>query len=221
MTAPRWETPNPPGVAGTYGTRVMAWAQRELGITLGAWQARVVKKALRHDKAGDLIHRTVLVSTARQNGKSVIVRAIFGWLLDEGQHLPAFSGWTTILAAAHDAKQARIIYTGIYKDLQSIPRIMARSKGARETRQVRLTEHFGIEVDSITLDTVTGQPGSSRGLSAGAIAYDEVNTQRDWDMWEALSPTLSSKPAVLVRMMIGLRCADCVGDSASHISQSR
>jgi len=164
---------------------------RKLGITLGPWQAYAVDQLLRYDKHGDLIARIALVSTARQNGKSVIVRVVFGWLLDEGRCLPAFANWTTLLAAAHDAKQARIIYRGVLGDLLTIPQLVAETKGRNSP--VRLTEYFGVTVHGLNLDTVTGQPGSARGLSAGAIAWDEMLTQRDWDMWEALSPTQSAQ----------------------------
>ena len=46
----------------------------------------------------------------------------------------------------------------------------------------------GITAGPIEFDTVTGQPGSARGSTAGAIAWDEMLTQRDWDMWSALGP---------------------------------
>ena len=198
---PRWETPDPPGVAGTYGKRVREWTKRELGITFGRWQAHAIDNALRHDRDGNLLARIALLSTGRQNGKSVIVRGLFGWLLDEGRCLPAFSQWTTLLAAAHDAKQARIIYKGVYSDLRSIDRL-------KDT--ARLTEHFGITVQGLTLDTVTGQPGSSRGLSAGAIAWDELLTQRDWEMWEALSPTQSAQRSPIMILTSTAGMADSV-----------
>lgn len=195
---PRWETPDPPRVHGSYGPAIRKWAKAELGITFGRWQTHVIDRAMRHDRAGDLIARIVLLSTARQNGKSVIVRAIFGWFLDEGWKLPAFAAWTTLLAAAHDAKQARITYKGVYGDMMNIPRIASASKGQRTGKPIRLTEHFGITMNGLTLDTVTGQPGSARGLSAGAIAYDEVLTQRDWDMWEALQPTMGAQRSPII-----------------------
>src|SRR5690349_20822228 len=96
---PRWETPDPPGVAGTYGDRAIRWAKREIGIKVGPWQGHVIRKILRHDKAGDLLARTALVSTARQNGKTVTAEVVTGWLMDEGQDLVPFQGWTTILTA--------------------------------------------------------------------------------------------------------------------------
>lgn len=206
---PRWETPDPPGVAGTYGDRVIRWGRRELGIRLGGWQAHAIRRVLRHDRRGDLIHRIALFSTARQNGKSVVVRAFYGWLLDEGRKLDAFAGWTTVLAAAHDAKQARIIYRGVYNDLANIPRLTQgppRAHGETKIRPpVELTQWLGIKAGNLSFDTVTSEPGSARGLSAGSIAWDEMLTQRDWDMWEALYPTQSAQrsPIMLLTSTAG------------------
>jgi hypothetical protein len=212
---PRWETPDPPGVVGSYGPSVRKWAKRERGITFGPWQAYVIDKALRYDKRGDLLARIVLFSTARQNGKSVIVRMFYGWMLDEGRCLPPFKDWTTLLAAAHDAKQARIIYKGVHDDLQAIPRLTV---GERRTDHesghtppiIRLTRNLGITAPGLSLDTVTSEPGSARGLSAGAIAWDEMLTQRDWDMWEALSPTQSAQRSPIMLLTSTAGHADSV-----------
>lgn len=208
---PRWETPKPPGVAGSYGKAVVAWAERELRVTMGPWQTYALKRALEHDRKGDLIHRLVLLSTARQNGKSMIVRAFYGWLFDEGRHIEPFCQWSTLLAAAHDAKQARIIYKGVYDDLAKIPRL---TKGAPRPKDhesgnippiVGITRNIGITAGDLFFDTVTSEPGSARGLSAGAVAWDEMLTQRDWDMWEALSPTQSAQrsPIMLLTSTAG------------------
>ena len=187
--APRWETPLPPGVAGTYGPRVRAWAARELGVILDGWQGYAVDQVMRHDERGDFIARVALLSTARQNGKSVIVRAIVGWMLDEGQDLAPFKGWTTILLAAHDAAQARIPYRYIGQDIEGNKRLKAVS---------RVTRYFGIERGRIELDVASNQPGSVRGRSAGLIPWDEMLTQTDWDMWEALAPTQSAQRSPLM-----------------------
>jgi len=193
---PRWETPDPPGVAGSYGPAAIEWAQRELKLSLDPWQAYVIHQVLRHDRKGNLFHRIALFSTARQNGKTVIVRVIVGWILAEGQRLPAFSGWTEMLAAAHDAPQARIMYKRVLSDIEGNAALRARS---------RTSEWRGIKAGRIEFDTVTGQPGSARGKSAGLIAWDEMLTQRDWDMWEALGPTQSAQqnPIMLLTSTAG------------------
>lgn len=161
------------------------------------WQAYVLDRALRHDKAGDLIHRDALFSTGRQNGKSVIVRSFYGWLLDVGRDIGPFRAWRDIRAAAHDGKQARIIYKAVFQDLNLIPRLTKgppRPVGAKQIQPpVRLSRHLGIETDTIIFDILTSEPGSARGLSIGALAFDEVLTQRDNDMMEAVEPTQSAQ----------------------------
>ena len=193
LIAPRYETPDPSGVMGSYGDRAIAWAKRELGIVAGPWQAYVIRKVLRYDKDGNLIHSTCLFGTGRQNGKSVIVRIIVGWMLDEGQYLPAFAEWTDIRAGAHDAKQARIAYKGVYKDLIKIPRLLEAAKGPRLEKEVRLTTQFGISLGHLDFDTLTSQEDSARGLSIGLLALDEMLTQRDWDMFQAVDSTQSAQ----------------------------
>lgn len=171
----------------------MAWARDELQLIFDPWQEYVAYKAFRRDKRGHFIHRTALFSTARQNGKSVIIRAFYGWLLDVGRTHEPFCHWSEIRAAAHDAKQARIIYKAVYQDLARIPRLTKsppRAHGDSLVRPpIRLSRQIGIETDSLFFDTLTSEPGSARGLSIGALAFDEVLTQRDHRMWEAVKPT--------------------------------
>ena len=197
---PRYETPDPPNVYDTYGPQARAWAEREIELVASPWQSYVIDKILRHDRDGNLCARRALVGCGRQNGKSVIVRIIVGWMLDEGQSLPPFSEWTTILLAAHDAKQARIIYDGVFYDLAGIERLRRASKGGRFERTVKLTELFGIRVGRLTLDIATSEPGSVRGKSAGLIPFDEVLTQRDFRMMDAIRPVLSAQRSPLLLM---------------------
>jgi hypothetical protein len=201
-------------VAGSYGPAVRRWARRELRITFGYWQARAIDKALRHDRKGDLIHRTILWSTARQNGKSVIIRAFYGWLFDEGHKLPAFAPWKMLLAAAHDAKQARLIYDGVYTDLDAIPRLTKGPERKRGDKGVKppiiLTRQLGIRSEALFFDIVTAEPGSIRGKSAGAIAFDEVLTQRDFGMYRALSPAQSAQRNALLLLTSTAGMADSV-----------
>jgi hypothetical protein len=211
---PAWETPDPAGIQGSYGPQVIEWARRELGLTFGPWQAYVIHKMLRYDKAGDLLHRDALFSTGRQNGKSVIVRSFFGWLLDIGRTIGPFREWSEIRSAAHDGIQARIIYKAVYSDLRGIPRLTKgpdRAHGEKLVRPpVRLSRYLGIESDSLSLDTLTSEPGSARGHSIGALAFDEVLTQRDNDMMEAVEPTQSAQRNALLLLTSTAGHADSV-----------
>lgn len=193
LILPALETPDPPNVAGSYGVQVSRWAFRQLGWTMDPWQDYALEKALRYDARGDLIARIALLSTGRQSGKSIIVRAFAGWMLDQGYKLEPFREWTTMLAAAHDAKQARVVYQGVYNDMMSTAKLRA---------SVHATRYFGIRsrAGKVDLDTVTSQPGSARGKSAGAILWDEVLTQPDFDMYEVLSPTQSAQRSPIMLM---------------------
>lgn len=193
LILPALETPEPPGVAGSYGEQIARWATRQLGWTLDEWQAYALQQALRYDSNGDLIARIALISTGRQSGKSIIVRSFADWMLDQGYKLPPFRNWTTMLAAAHDAKQARVVYQGVFNDMSSTPKLRA---------SVHATRYFGIRQRSngLDLDTVTSQPGSARGKSAGAILWDEVLTQTDFDMYEVLAPTQSAQRSPIMLM---------------------
>lgn len=194
LVKPRWETPKPRGVHGTYGAQVREWAIRRLGITPGPWQQYALDQALVYDRNGNLIRRNVLISSARQNGKSVIVRLLYGWVLDEGHRLPAFSSWREMLAAAHDAKQARLLYRNVHGDLASLPDWKGAASGSGpRTKDRKLTEQFGIRNGALVFDIVTGQPAAARGHSAGALAWDEVLTQDDWEGYAALSATQSAQ----------------------------
>jgi hypothetical protein len=193
---PRWETPVPPGVTGSHGPAVIDWSQARLGREFGPWQSYVTRQMLRHDANDDLIARIMLVSTGRQNGKTVIVQGLWGWLLDQGRELPPFAGWTEMLAAAHDAKQARKMYNRVRADIEGSKELLGR---------IKTTQWAGITGGPIEFDTVTGQPGSARGSTAGAIAWDEMLTQHDWEMWEALGPTQSAQrsPIMLLTSTAG------------------
>jgi hypothetical protein len=78
---PRLVTPHVGGQG--YGPSVAAWAQRHLQIELMPWQVTALSLQLQHDDNGDLVFRESLVSTARQQGKSVALRAMIGWWITE------------------------------------------------------------------------------------------------------------------------------------------
>jgi hypothetical protein len=72
------------GLGGlSYGTAVAAWASRHMQIELMPWQITALSGQLQHDQNGDLVFRESLISTARQQGKSVALRALIGWWVTE------------------------------------------------------------------------------------------------------------------------------------------
>ena len=71
----------------SYGGQVVAWAHKHLDVTLYPWQQQVLHDVLQHDDNGDLLHRFSLTSTARQQGKTVLLSALIGWWLTDFRRL--------------------------------------------------------------------------------------------------------------------------------------
>jgi hypothetical protein len=202
MIPPAMESPRSPRAVSSYGPLVADWALRRLRMTLGPWQAYSLGRILECDDSGDLLAREALVSVGRQNGKSVIVRSLVGWMLDEGYKLPAFTDWQFILLAAHDARQARIPYEYIRADLETYADVSGWGHTARRKGKMRAraTLYGGIELNGVKVDVASRQAGSSRGHSPGLICFDEVLTQTDFGMYEVLSPSQSAIRNSLILM---------------------
>ena len=104
---PRLETLVPVD-ALSFGAEVGGWALEHLGMTLMPWQQRVIDRQLMFGDDGDFLHRISLVSTARQNGKTVALTALVGWWLTE---MPKHRGQPqTVLTTAHRLDLAVMLY---------------------------------------------------------------------------------------------------------------
>lgn len=195
LPPPRWETPLPQHAAGSWGPLVSAFALRELGLTLDRWQVRAMTRALAVDAAGRLVHREYLISTARQNGKTALVRALIGWALTTH----AGPAWSLIYGLAHTRAQARIPYAAVMADLAPI----GRRLGHERRGGLALTRYLGIR------SAVAGWPreyhvasrdarDAIRGYSIDLGVFDEVRTQRDEDTYAGLKPTMTARPDPLL-----------------------
>jgi hypothetical protein len=68
---------------GSYGHQVSKVAKELLGVDLMPWQLHALNGQLEHDAEGNLIRRRSLVSVARQNGKTMALKALILWALTE------------------------------------------------------------------------------------------------------------------------------------------
>jgi hypothetical protein len=195
LPAPRWETPLPPTVVGSWGPLVVGFARRELGIELDRWQQRAILRALAVDASGRLVHREYLVSTARQQGKTALVRSLLGWALttDVG---PA---WALLYGIAYNRAQARIPYDAVRADLAPL----ARRLGPEARGGLAVTRYLGIRSAVAGWRReyhVTSREARDalRGYSIDLAIFDEVRTQRDEETYAALKPTVSARPEPLI-----------------------
>lgn len=192
LPAPRWQTPLPPTVVGSWGPDVEAWALRELGIRLDRHQRRALNRALAFDRHGRLVHELYLYSTARQNGKTVTVRSLIGWALTAAR-IPE---WRQILGLAYDRGQAQIPYKAVLEDLAPIKRRYPRGGLA-------LTRYLGIRSDLYGRhrEYHVGSKESRnqiRGTTNDLVPFDEVRTQVNYETWAAVEPTTTARPDPLI-----------------------
>lgn len=192
LPAPRWQTPLPPNVVGSWGPDVEAYALNELGIRFDRAQRRAVNRALAYDADYRLVHSHYLISWARQNGKTVIVRAIVGWALT-ARNIPP---WARILGLAYDRGQARLIYEPVMRDLEPI-------RNRLGGRGLAITRYLGIRSDlyGIHREYHVGSKESRnavRGSSNDLIPFDEIRTQIDYTTWNAVEPTTRARPQPLI-----------------------
>lgn len=215
---PALESPRSNLETGSFGPKVVNWAKRRLHLKLDAWQAYALERMLAHDADRNLLARLALISVARQNGKSVIVRSLVGWLLDEGHKWDTFRKWDFILLAAHDAKQARIPYDYIRRDVLTYSEISGWGHTARRQglNRARATQYTGIELNGVRVDVATSQAGSARGISPGLICFDEVLTQTTFNTYEVLSPAQVAIPNSQMLMTSTAGYADSVVLRAMH-----
>lgn len=195
LLPPRWQTPLPRSVVGSWGPDVEAYARAELGIRLDRWQRRALNRALAYDERGKLVHRQYLVSAGRQNGKTVVFRSLIGWALT-ARDMP---DWQLILGLAHDRTQARVPYTAVLADLAPIKR-------RYPSAGLALTRYLGIRSDMYGRhrEYHTGSREAAnavRSFSVDLGGFDEVRTQRTYDVWAALEPTTRARPDPLIFMI--------------------
>ena len=94
--------------AESYGGLVARWAERHMGMTLMPWQVHALSGQLAHDGDGVLQFRESLVSTARQNGKSVALQALIGWWMTEGAVIR--KGPQSVMSVANKLDRAEAIF---------------------------------------------------------------------------------------------------------------
>lgn len=189
---PRWQTPLPEGVAGSWGPDVDATARKVLGFGLDDWQRRALNRALATREDGTLVHNRYVISAARQNGKSALVRALLAWALTA----PSGPQWSYMLGLAHDRAQARIPYEAVMHDLGPIQQRYGRSA-------LTVTRYLGIRSSMFgrRREYHTGSRearNAIRGLSVDLGLFDEVRTQTDWATFAALEPTTTARPDPLI-----------------------
>ena len=166
-----------------------------LGVDLDRWQRRALNRALVYGADYRLLHRLYLLSVARQNGKTAVVRALIDWALTYAEG----PDWRRLLGLAHDRGQARLPYEAVMADLEPL----ARRYGPASRGGLSVTRYLGIrsgmyrrprEYHIGSREAADQVRSSTNDLGL----FDEVLTQRDKRVWAALEPTTTARPEPLI-----------------------
>jgi hypothetical protein len=173
--------------AGSYGPEVADWAERILGVQLMPWQRHVLNGQLAVDAEGQFLNHVSLVSVARQNGKTVALKALLGWWLT--QHATQV-GPQTILTTAHRLDLA----TALFQDLA--PVIEAKFG----VKAVWAYGRNSIKVGESRWYVKAARPSSGHGMSVDLIIADEVFGIDSETLDIGLLPTQRARPNPLCSM---------------------
>jgi hypothetical protein len=182
MQSPMYATPALSDPMLTYGPAVDRWARQRVGLHLSRWQRWLVDHVLEVDPAtGRLRYREAVWSVARRNGKTTILRAVFGWLAE------ASPLWSLGAIAASTREQG---YHALFAELAAdvLPLGMeAQPTGARAG--------IGYDGSSRRVYLLSGKHDAARGRTFDVVALDEAQTATiDESTWAALEPTTRTRP---------------------------
>jgi len=169
----------------SYGPQVVSWAKTFMGLDLFEWQAHALFGQLAHDENGDLLFRESLVSTARQNGKSIGLQALIGWWLTE---MPRLRGKPqNILSVANRLDRAESLFNAL------APMLVELFGG----KAMRTFGRKSVEMPDGSMWEVRSSSPNLHGGSYDLVAADELFNISDRFM-DAIRPTMIARKSPLL-----------------------
>ena len=183
----------------SYGYQVAEVAKRLLKVDLMPWQVTALNGQLEHDEDGNLIRRRSLVSVARQNGKTMALKAMILWCLTQE---PQRRGEPImVISTAHQLDLAVEIF-------EALAPILDKEFGAKVKWSYGRNE--AIMPDGTRWLVQAATPKAFHGFSPTYIIADEVwNISRDVLLNGAL-------PSQRVMKSPLLSCWSTAGTEDSH-----
>jgi phage terminase large subunit-like protein len=172
----------------SFGEGISQWATLHMGIELMDWQKHVLAGQLCHDGSGNLQFREALVSTARQQGKSVALQALIGWWITD---LAAMRGKPqAVLSVANKLDRAEAIFGFIAPIL--VEKFGAKAANAMGRKSVKMPDGSTWEVRAATPNL--------HGGSYDLIVIDELWNISAAVVDEALRPSQIARSNPLLSM---------------------
>jgi hypothetical protein len=180
-TWPRFMSAPHPRAVGSYGPEFEVWLREEHGAELRWWQRLMVLRVLEHDAAGRLVWVWVLLTLARQLGKSVLLRFLATWRMHQGGRF---------------GEPQLVLHTGstvpVCREAQRPARLWAKQR--RREYAVRETNaQEEIELLSDGSRWLLRGKDSVYGYSAGMGIVDEAWNVRAYVVEDGLEPTMAER----------------------------
>ena len=181
---PRFMTVPHPGAVGSYGVDAIEWLRAEAGITFRWFQRLTLIRQLEHDADGQLVWLEALETTARQVGKSTLLRGAAMWRLHQAG---LFGEEQTLLHTGKDLP--------VCKEVQRLARAWAKGRGypvREQNGNEQITEPIsGSRWIVRGKGSVYGYPGSYVLVDeAWGVATEVVEDGLEPTMAERISPQM-------------------------------
>jgi hypothetical protein len=160
---PRLVTPVNAGES--YGPSLTLWAKRVLNLDLMEWQKRVVNDALSLDDDGDFVFREACISTARQNGKSLVMRAVAGFMATE--YAATRKEAQTIVIVANQKRRSMALFRDLVRDLED--KFLCKVRWQNGDERINFPDGSSI--------AVVAASAHAHGMTASVLLVDEI-----WDI---------------------------------------
>jgi hypothetical protein len=166
---------------------VSEFASRYLGYELLEWQKHVVRGMTALDDAGKLIHRRALLTVARQNGKSWIIKPMIGAALTS---IAARRGKPqNVVNTAHELKLASLMFEELAPIL--VEYFGAKAKNGYGIQNLIMPDGSRWWVRAAT-------PAGPHGLSLDWVFADETWSLNEEAMAHGFEKTTRARPEPLV-----------------------
>ncbi|MDF1537155.1 MAG: terminase large subunit, partial [bacterium] len=154
-------------------------------IKLEAWQLEKIIKPIFHniDDGGNRVINEALIMLPKKNGKTSLM-ALFSLylLLADGEESPE------VFLLASDKDQARICWRFIKKAVERSPELKKHVKVFKDALEV--PGNGGL------LQVLASDSDSAHGLNPHGVIVDELWSQRNWDLLEAMTHSPARKQAL-------------------------
>lgn len=167
----------------TQGYSVIDFARDVLELELFPWQEWLLVHALETLPDGSWRFRNIVVSVARQQGKSTLSQVLALWFM-------FVYGAPLVIGTAQDLDVAQEIWQGAVDMVEETPDLNELKDKIVKTN------------GKYSLDLTTGQRykvkaanrRAGRGLSGDLILLDELREHTSWDAWGAITKTTMARP---------------------------